>query len=177
MQVVARDITDRDSITGGLAKVLADTRALCAKTYRFQRDVGGPTFMVLRPLLKQQRDELELATDRIAERMRFLDLAAHLRRRILRKPLLHRGPEWTTKAMVSCLIARHETVARRAERVFGLAEKATDRATCDLLRERIKAHERAIWVLVAAGIAALIGDRLDPRTPRVPSLRSTILGS
>lgn len=158
MQVIPSGTTKREAISRGLSRVLADTHALCAKTRRFGRDVRGHASIVLRPPLAGQCHELELAADRIAERMRALGVAAprqHLRPSI---PPTHRSPTWTAEEMIGCLVERHETVARRIRSVLKLAENAADRTTCDLLRQRLDAHEKATWVLVQIGMVELIRD-------------------
>jgi starvation-inducible DNA-binding protein len=148
--------TEREEIGRGLSRLLADTHALWAKTLRIRRDIGGHEGIVLRPLLARQCRELERATDRIAEHMRALGVAAP--RQELR-PLLspvHQGPTSTAEEMIGGLVQRHETVARRIRRVLRLAENAADRATCDLLRQRIDAHDEATWVLVQIATAELL---------------------
>jgi starvation-inducible DNA-binding protein len=163
MYVIASGATDRELLASGLAKVLADTHGLYAKTWRFHRDVGRDASIGLRLLLHQQGNDLACATDRIVERMRFLGLPAQGWRPSLWKPPMHHGPAWSAQEMIRCLAERHEAVARRINGVLQLA--ATDRATCDLLRQRIKAHEKAAWVLAEMGIAALIGEFFHPRRP------------
>jgi starvation-inducible DNA-binding protein len=148
----------------GLAKVFADTHALQAKSWRFQRDIAGPLSIVLRPVLQRQGKELGLATDRIAERMRSLGLAAHCPRLGPSIPGVHQGPVWTGMEMIDCLVGMHELVVHRTGKVLWLAEEAMDLATCDLLRQRIEAHEKAAWVLVGVGFADLLGEQFDPRT-------------
>lgn len=155
MQIVACVTTDRDPIARGLARLLADTRALHAKTSRFCRDVAGPESVVLRPVLEQHCDELRLATDTIAERMGSRGVTVALPQDLAAPPA-HQGPVWTVEEMIGCLAERHEMAARRAHDVLRLAEQAHDRATCDWLMQRIHAHEKTAWVLTAIGIAEWI---------------------
>jgi starvation-inducible DNA-binding protein len=164
MQVIARGAPDRELLARGLAKILADTHALYAKTWRFHRDIGIPASIVLRPLLHRQGNDLARATGGIVDRMRSLGLPAQgWQCPSLGKPPVHRGPTWSAKKMVGCLVDRHEAVARRIGGVLPLAEGAADRATCDLLRQRLEAHEEAAWLLAEVGIAALVGEFLSPR--------------
>jgi starvation-inducible DNA-binding protein len=156
MQIVACGTADRDRIAGGLSKLLADTQALYAETRRLHRGVGGSESIVLRPVLEQQCDELRLATELIAERMRSLGMAVLRPRGGIRAPLLKPAPVLMVQERIRCLVGRHEAVATRAQRLLGLAEKAHDSALCDLLMQRIQVHEKTGWVLAGIGIAELI---------------------
>lgn len=162
MHAVAHGGTDRDAIARGLTRVLADTRALQAKTRRFARDAGGLASALLRPALERQGVELEVACELLTERVGSPGRPVLIRSAIHR-PLAHRGPHWRDAEMVSCLVATHEAVGRRADRVLKLAEHARDWATCDLLTQRIDAHETTAWKLVPVGIVALVAELLDPR--------------
>ncbi|MBM3583215.1 MAG: DNA starvation/stationary phase protection protein, partial [Alphaproteobacteria bacterium] len=51
------------------------------------------------------------------------------------------------KAMIRNLVQGQEAVVRTARKVFPLAEKAGDEATCDLLTQRLNVHEKTAWML------------------------------
>ncbi|MDR0234034.1 MAG: hypothetical protein LBI31_04440, partial [Zoogloeaceae bacterium] len=63
---------DREKIAAGLARVLADTYSLYLKTHNFHWNVVGPMFNTLHQMFETQYDELALAVDLIAERIRAL---------------------------------------------------------------------------------------------------------
>src|SRR5215216_734878 len=68
--------TDRKDIALGLSKLLADTYTLYLKTHNFHWNVTGPMFQTLHLMFEQQYEELALAVDLIAERIRALGFPA-----------------------------------------------------------------------------------------------------
>lgn len=66
------DAGDRETIATGLSRVLADTYTLYLKTHNFHWNVTGPMFQTLHLMFEQQYNELALAVDAIAERIRAL---------------------------------------------------------------------------------------------------------
>ena len=67
-------ITDKDrkEIADGLSHLLADTYTLYLKTHNFHWNVTGPMFNTLHLMFETQYNELALAVDLIAERIRAL---------------------------------------------------------------------------------------------------------
>src|SRR5258706_6856487 len=63
---------DREKIAQGLSRLLADTYTLYLKTHNFHWNVTGPMFQTLHLMFESQYNELWLATDLIAERIRSL---------------------------------------------------------------------------------------------------------
>ena len=51
--------------------------------------------------------------------------------------------------MVENLVADHETVVRHLREITDLAEELHDQGTADMLTDRMKSHEKAIWMLRA----------------------------
>src|SRR6185312_695141 len=68
--------TDRARIAQGLARLLADTYTLYLKTHNFHWNVTGPMFQTLHLMFEQQYNELALAVDLVAERIRALGYPA-----------------------------------------------------------------------------------------------------
>lgn len=67
---------DRHQIATGLSKLLADTYTLYLKTHNFHWNVTGPMFQTLHLMFEAQYNELALAVDLIAERIRALGFPA-----------------------------------------------------------------------------------------------------
>lgn len=67
---------DRVNVAEGLSKMLADTYTLYLKTHNFHWNVTGPMFQTLHLLFETQYNELALAVDLIAERIRALGFPA-----------------------------------------------------------------------------------------------------
>ncbi len=159
MRDVASRAAEGESIARGLSRMLGDTHALYAKSCRFHRDAAGPGSGTLRPTLELQCDELWVGTNLIASRMRALGLRVPLPCG-LPPGAAHHGATWTAEEMIGCLAERHELVGRRARGILRLARERQDLATCDLLVQRIQAHESAAWVLAAIGLAELVRSEL-----------------
>ena len=67
---------DRAKIANGLSKLLADTYSLYLKTHNFYWNVTGPMFQTLHLMFETQYNELALAVDLVAERIRSLGFPA-----------------------------------------------------------------------------------------------------
>ena len=67
---------DRKSIVDGLSRLLSDTYVLYLKTHNFHWNVTGPMFRTLHLMFEEQYNELALAVDSIAERIRALGVEA-----------------------------------------------------------------------------------------------------
>src|SRR5688500_10240798 len=67
---------DRKEIADGLSRLLADTYTLYLKTHNFHWNVTGPMFQTLHLMFETQYNELALAVDLIAERIRALGFPA-----------------------------------------------------------------------------------------------------
>ena len=70
------DAKDREKIADGLSRLLADTYTLYLKTHNFHWNVTGPMFNTLHLMFETQYNELWLANDLIAERIRSLGFPA-----------------------------------------------------------------------------------------------------
>src|SRR5215216_5466280 len=70
------DDAHRKEIAQSLSKVLADTYTLYLKTHNFHWNVTGPMFQTLHLMFEQQYNELAIAVDLIAERIRALGFPA-----------------------------------------------------------------------------------------------------
>ncbi|WP_020168676.1 MULTISPECIES: Dps family protein [Methylotenera] len=140
---------DRKAIAEGLSHLLADTYSLYLKTHYFHWNVTGPMFNTLHLMFETQYNELWLATDLIAERIRSLDVFAPGTYSQFAKLSTIKESNGVPKAndMIAELVAGHEAVCRTARSVFPAAEKASDEATADLLTQRLQVHEKTAWML------------------------------
>ncbi len=140
---------DRKAIAQGLSHLLADTYTLYLKTHNFHWNVKGPMFQTLHLMFETQYNELALAVDLIAERIRALGEPApgsyseYARLSSIKEA---KGVPAATK-MIAELVAGQEAVARTARKVFPLADKANDEPTADLLTQRLQVHEKTAWML------------------------------
>ncbi len=141
--------SDRKNIAGGLSKFLADTYTLYLKTHNFHWNVTGPMFQTLHLMFMQQYNELWLATDLIAERIRALGVLAPATYAEFSSLSSIKEEKGFVKAedMLRALIDGHEAVIRTARGIFPQAEKAQDQVTMDLLTQRMQIHEKTAWML------------------------------
>jgi starvation-inducible DNA-binding protein len=132
-----------------LSNVLADTFTLYLKTHNFHWNVTGPMFHTLHLMFEEQYNELWLAGDAIAERIRALGCTAPGSYREFAKLTYLREPEDVQSAteMIAELLRDHETCARTARWALSVARTAVDAPTEDLLTQRLMAHEKAAWML------------------------------
>ena len=140
---------DRHAIAQGLSALLADTYTLYLKTHYFHWNVTGPMFQTLHLMFETQYNELALAVDSIAERIRALGVQAPGTYREFMALSSIEESEGVPKAieMISQLVEGQEAVVRTARSLYALVEQAHDEATADLLSQRIQLHEKTAWML------------------------------
>jgi starvation-inducible DNA-binding protein len=143
------DAKQRVKIAHGLSRLLADTYTLYLKTHNFHWNVTGPMFNTLHLMFETQYDELALAVDLIAERIRALGLPAPGSYREFTKLTTIPESEGSPDAldMVRQLAEGQEAVVRTARSVFPDADAANDQPTADLLTQRMQVHEKNAWML------------------------------
>ena len=125
------DAAKRQEIASGLSRLLADTYTLYLKTHNFHWNVKGPMFQTLHLMFETQYNELALAVDLVAERIRALGVAAPGTYKQFAAMSAIKEDDGIPKAqdMIRRLVEGHETVARTAREVFKTAESASDCAT------------------------------------------------
>ncbi|AMW34608.1 DNA starvation/stationary phase protection protein [Haematospirillum jordaniae] len=139
----------RLKIADGLSRLLADTYTLYIKTHNFHWNVTGPMFNTLHMMFETQYNELALAVDLVAERIRALGVYApgSYKQFSALTSLKEETGVPAAEDMIAQLVKGHEAVARTARDVFPLAEDARDESTTDLLTQRLQVHEKTAWML------------------------------
>jgi starvation-inducible DNA-binding protein len=139
----------RSEIADGLSRLLADTYSLYLKTHNYHWNVTGPMFNTLHLMFEQQYNELWIAVDLIAERIRSLGAFAPGSYSAFAE--LSSIPEATgvpsAEEMLADLVAGHEAVTRTARSVFPVADAANDESTADVITQRLQVHEKTAWML------------------------------
>ena len=138
-------------VAEALSRVLADTFTLYLKTHNFHWNVVGPMFHTLHLMFEEQYNELWLASDAIAERIRALGSIAPGSYREFSKLSYLQETEVVpnAKEMIGELLRGHKTCARTARWALSVARTAVDAPTEDLLTQRVMAHERVAWMLTS----------------------------
>ncbi len=143
---------ERAKIADGLSHVLADSYTLYLKTHNFHWNVTGPMFNTLHTMFETHYNELALAVDEIAERIRALGhFAPGTYKAFAKLSSIDEAPESPPEAMamVKALAEGHEAVARTARKIFSTVEDAGDEVSVDLLVGRMQYHEKTAWMLRA----------------------------
>ena len=140
---------ERKSIADGLNHLLADTYTLYLMTHNFHWNVKGPMFNTLHLMFEGQYNELALAVDLIAERIRALGFPAPATYSEFAKLTSIKEVKGQPKAeeMIKHLVHGQESVVKTARSLFPVAEKASDEPTADLLTQRMQLHEKNAWML------------------------------
>lgn len=140
---------DRKSIANGLNHLLADTYTLYLMTHNFHWNVKGPMFNTLHLMFETQYNELALAVDLIAERIRALGFPApgtYSEFTKLTSIKEVKGQPSATE-MIKHLVHGQEAVVKTARGLFPAVEKVSDEPTADLLTQRMQLHEKNAWML------------------------------
>ena len=140
---------DRKAIATGLSRFAADNFTLYMKTHFFHWNVTGPMFQTLHLMFETQYNELWLASDAIAERIRALGFPAPGTYEEFAKLTVIKSTKGVPKAvdMIKQLVAGHEATVKTARALFPIVDAANDEATADLLTQRIQIHEKTAWML------------------------------
>ncbi|MEM9908067.1 MAG: Dps family protein [Cyanobacteria bacterium P01_D01_bin.44] len=139
----------RKDIAEGLSRLLADTYTLYLKTHNFHWNVTGPMFNTLHLMFEGQYNELALAVDAVAERIRALGFPApgtYAEYAELSSISETKGVP-TAEEMIKLLVEGQESVVRTARSIFPAVDEANDEPTADLLTQRMQIHEKTAWML------------------------------
>jgi starvation-inducible DNA-binding protein len=139
----------RKAAASHLGRLLAETYTLYLKTHNFHWNVIGPRFRELHLMFEEEYNELWLAADLIAERIRALDEVAPgtYREFTQLSSVVEPNGVPTAESMITELLQGHETVTRTAREGLSAAESAGDQVTMDLLTQRMQVHEKTAWML------------------------------
>jgi starvation-inducible DNA-binding protein len=140
----------RVKIAEGLSKVLAETYTLYLKTHKYHWNVTGPMFQTLHLMFEQHYNDLALAVDEIAERIRVLGVKApgsYEEFKKLSGVKDDQSSDTLAEDMIKNLLMDHERVTRTAKDILPLLDGANDEGTNALLGTRIEYHEKTAWML------------------------------
>ena len=139
----------REKIAHGLGKLLADSYTLYLTTHNFHWNVTGPQFNTLHTMFEVHYNELALAVDEIAERIRALGHPAPGTYAAFAGLTRIKEPEGVPSAeeMIRQLVKGQEAVVKTARELMPVVDKAGDEPTADLLTQRMQVHEKTAWML------------------------------
>jgi len=143
------DEKHREEIAKGLSHLLADTYTLYLKTHNYHWNVTGPMFQTLHVMFEGQYNELALAVDSIAERIRALGVKAPgtYAEFIKLSSIKETTGDLSAQQMIAELVSGQESVVRTARSIFPVVDESHDEPTADLLTQRMQQHEKTAWML------------------------------
>jgi starvation-inducible DNA-binding protein len=142
-------MSSKEHVVDALSRLLADTYTLYLKTHNYHWNVTGPMFTTLHTLFETQYNDLALAVDDIAERIRSLGERAPGSYTEFAQRARVKEVTGTPSAveMIEDLVADQETVTATARKLHEVAAKAGDEASADMAVQRMNVHEKNAWML------------------------------
>lgn len=143
------DKESRTKIAEGLKHLLANSYTLYLQTHNFHWNVTGLQFRQLHLMFEEHYTELAIAVDDIAERIRTLGVVAPGTYTSFSKLTSIKEVEGvpSSEEMVDILTTSHELVIRSARVVLKSAQEADDESTAALVSDRLRIHEKTVWML------------------------------
>ncbi len=134
-----------------LKVLLANTYALYLKTQNYHWNVVGPQFHAYHLLFEAQYNQLLLAVDVIAERIRSKgELAPGSFKEFSElKTINEAKSKIDALSMIKDLAESHEMICKSLHPLLEQAKKDDDDVTQDLVLERMEFHEKTLWMLKA----------------------------
>lgn len=138
-----------DRLVEILSKTLANSYLLKVKTQNFHWNVVDPRFSQLHLFFEEQYEDLEEAIDTLAEQIRALGAKAPgaMREFLDIGSLDESTAQLTADEMLTELQIDHETMVSDLRAFIKLAQELGDEGSADLLINRLRAHEKALWMV------------------------------
>jgi starvation-inducible DNA-binding protein len=139
----------RRKICNSLFTLLADTYLLYLKTQNYHWNVTGKYFVQLHQTFEEQYQELALAVDEIAERIRMLgDFANATLSSFIKISSIKEDSEIpNANEMIHNLVNGHGIIINKLREIISICDEAEDDVSMDLVIQRMKKHEKTIWYL------------------------------
>jgi starvation-inducible DNA-binding protein len=138
-----------DQVIRALRQIVADTYAIIAQTHICHWNVRGPAFFSLHTAFEKQYNELFLAVDEIAERVRAKGGLAPggLSNLSQMAGIEEIAEDATAPDMVQHLVKANEKLLADLKTARDYAGEAGDSESEDLMIARIQVHEKTVWML------------------------------
>ncbi len=136
-------------IIDALRLVVADTYALIGQTHLCHWNVRGPSFFSLHTAFEEQYNELFIAVDEIAERIRAKGALAPggLSTLAAMAGIPEIAEDASAEEMVQHLIDANEKLLTDLRAARDGAGEEDDSETEDLMIARIQVHEKSVWMM------------------------------
>jgi starvation-inducible DNA-binding protein len=153
-----------------LNQVLSDTFALYFKTHTYHWNVEGMFFHSLHDLFGKQYTEMWESIDEIAEQIRQLGAKPATAMKDMMPTVITNGrPDMSAKDMIIDLRNGHSLIIDRLREAIRIAQNNGDEGTADLFIQRIKAHQKHMWMLASSA-----KEIIDSPAPVEDAVRSDI---
>ena len=138
-----------EELARAAGKLLADSYTLYLKTHNYHWNVVGPMFQSLHLLFETHYNELALAVDEIAERIRSIGHPApgSYTEFAALTSLEEARSNTAATEMIRILAEDHRKVAEAAREMIEAAEAVGDHVSVDLGVRRMEIHEKTAWML------------------------------
>lgn len=131
-----------------LKLILSNTYLLYTRTLYCHWNVEGPHFYTLHKMFQEQYEELADASDLLAERIRSLgSITPGTMTDFLN--ISSMKEEWPKdeKEMIKSLTRGHEEIIKTLHDSLKKITESKDEGTRDVMIERLRAHEKTLWML------------------------------
>ncbi|BCX47990.1 DNA-binding ferritin protein, DPS [Haloferula helveola] len=132
-----------------LRLVVADTYAVIGQTHLCHWNVRGPSFFSLHTAFETQYNELFVAVDEIAERIRAKGALAPggLAKLAEMSGIPEIGEDASAQDMVKHLVTANEKLLADLKKARDAAGECGDSESEDLMIARTQVHEKTVWML------------------------------
>ena len=139
----------KNSTIDALRLVVADTYALIGQTHLCHWNVRGSSFFSLHAAFEQQYNELFIAVDELAERLRAMGALAPGGLSNLAKMagIEEIAEDSSAQDMVRHLVVANEKLLTDLKAARDCAGEENDSETEDLMIARIQVHQKTVWML------------------------------
>ncbi|MGB3623115.1 DNA starvation/stationary phase protection protein [Ketobacter sp. MCCC 1A13808] len=143
--------SDRVATADALKELLADSYTLYLQTHNFHWNVTGPQFRELHLMFEEHYQELAVAVDDIAERIRTLGVSAPgTYKEFAQLSSIQETDDIPSGSeMVDILNKGHEQVVKTCRKVLKIAQDSDDESSASLASDRMRIHEKTAWMLRA----------------------------
>jgi starvation-inducible DNA-binding protein len=138
-----------DKVVQALRQVVADTYAIIGQTHICHWNVRGPSFFSLHTAFEEQYNELFVAVDEIAERIRAKGALAPggLSNLAQMAGIEEIAEDASAQDMVKHLLMANEKLFADLKTARDCAHEAGDSESEDLMIGRLQVHEKTAWML------------------------------
>ena len=136
-------------VAESLKSALADTYVLYLKTQNYHWNVTGPNFRSFHLMFEEQYNDLFLAVDLLAERIRALGEKAPGTFALYGKltSIKEGNEDLDANSMAKELLADQDKIVQTLQKTLSEAKNADDEVTVTIVTDRLEIHQKNSWML------------------------------